>query len=238
MPASTEQLLKDAQQFFLEKIARAHLKNTLKLTKLSEFNVNPFTDRYLARFLTGTSDARSLAKVLILSRVLSSSINTTFGHAMQAFCGEVLQKGFGSVVPGVDIEFVDTIDGNLKYCQVKSGPDTINLGDVDTINGHFTDARNIGRANRRVVDLCVGVLYGSHDDLNQWYKRLESDHGIAIYAGQDFWTRLTGDASFYGKLAHAFSESVKDLDGTRVLEEVEKQLAAEIEKRDKPENPV
>ena len=29
------------------------------------------------------------------------------------------------------------IDGEKKYCQLKSGPDTINKDDVETIAGHF-----------------------------------------------------------------------------------------------------
>src|SRR5690606_17298596 len=97
---------------------------------------NPFLDKYKAQFLTGNDSPESVAKALIYPRVLGTSINTTFGSKMQKFCSEVLE-GFASTTSGIDIEFIDLVDGHRKYCQVKAGPNTINKDDVDTINRHF-----------------------------------------------------------------------------------------------------
>src|SRR5699024_1073932 len=102
-------------------IAKSHMANTEKLTSLEQFNVNPFLNKYLANFLTGNDDSRSVAKALVYPRVLGTSINTTFGNQMQSFISDVL-GGQGSLSPGIDIEFIDKIDGHKKYCQIKAGP--------------------------------------------------------------------------------------------------------------------
>tara|TARA_R110001592_G_scaffold53528_1_gene164106 strand:+ start:418 stop:663 length:246 start_codon:yes stop_codon:yes gene_type:complete len=72
-----------------------------------------------------------------------------------------LFEGFGSTTPGIDIEFIDSIDGRKKYCQLKSGPNTINHDDVETIFGHFKGTINLARTNNLNIginDMIVGVI--------------------------------------------------------------------------------
>ena len=133
MAFSTEQkqkILDTAKQWFRERIAQNHIKNTEKLVNPNEFNINPFLTVYLANFLTGNSNPESIAKALLFPRVLGTSITTSFGNNMQGFTS-VLQDAVGSTTSGIDIEFIDQIDQRKKYCQLKSGPNTINKDDDD-----------------------------------------------------------------------------------------------------------
>ena len=134
--AEKREILAKAKDFFREKIVDNHKRNTERLGKLSAFQPNPFLEKYLANFAFGNCNASSLAKALIYPRVLGTSINTTFGTQMQAFCKDVL-SGFASTTTGIDIEFVDQIDGRRKYCQIKAGPNCINRDDITTILHHF-----------------------------------------------------------------------------------------------------
>lgn len=224
------EILTKAKDFFRETIAKQHIKNTKKLKKLSKFKVNPFLELYLANFLEGNSDPRSIAKALIYPRVLGTSITTSFGSNFQKFTRVVL-SGFASVIQGLDIEFIDQIDGSRKYCQIKSGPNTINSDDVDTIIGHFNGVRNLARTNGLNIglnDLIVGVLYGTPQDLSQHYKVLNQSYPVII--GQEFWQRLTGDEEFYFELIKSVGEAANEVDSSQLLEEVIDQLAAEIAK--------
>ena len=220
-----------AKKFFREEIAKSHEKNTKKLTKISEFNLNPFLDKYKANFLTGNDSPESIAKALIYPRVLGTSINTTFGNKMQKFCSDVLE-GFASTTSGIDIEFIDLIDGRKKYCQIKAGPNTINKEDVDTIDRHFQGVKNLARTNNLNIglnDLIVGVLYGEKDELSGHYKRVINTY--PVYIGQEFWSRLTGEDDFYQKITDAIGEVAKEYDSSEMLEEVIKELANEIKKK-------
>lgn len=71
-------------------------------------------------------------------RILGTSLNTSFGQNVQIFISQLQDVvGGASGIDGIDIEFVDAIDGRRKYCQCKTGPQTINKDDIATVLGHF-----------------------------------------------------------------------------------------------------
>lgn len=231
MAFSTEQkqkILDTAKQWFRERIAQNHIKNTEKLVNPNEFNINPFLTVYLANFLTGNSNPESIAKALLFPRVLGTSINTSFGSNMQGFIS-VLQDTVGSTTSGMDIEFIDQIDQRKKYCQLKAGPNTINKDDVETIAGHFKAVRNLSRTNNLRIpndDMIVGVLYGEPHELSGHYKRIISQYDYEVVVGQEFWHRLTGDEHFYHELISAIGQVAVEADFSKDFERVIETLAA------------
>ncbi|UCZ54992.1 restriction endonuclease [Bacillus shivajii] len=215
--------------FFRNEIAKNHVKNTSKLVKLKNFNLNPFLDMYKARFLTGKVDSISIAKALVYPRILGTSINTSFGTQLQKYCSEILE-GFASTTSGIDIEFIDKIDGKRKYCQVKAGPNTINSDDVETIKNHFAGVKNLARTNNLNIglnDLIVGVFYGQPKQLSQHYKRVNKDYPVIV--GEEFWHRLTGHSNFYQIISDAMGEVAEEYDSSELVERVIKELAEDIE---------
>lgn len=189
--------------------------------------MNPFLLTYLSNFLEGNHDPKSIAKALIYPRVLGTSINTSFGTNIQKFTSTVLSS-FGSTTPGIDIEFIDMIDNEKKYCQLKSGPDTINKDDVETIAGHFTSIINLARTNGEKIgfhNLVVGIIYGEQKDLNAHYKRISKQYYYDILVGNDFWYRLTGDKDFYTDLIKAIGEVAIEADFKNDLDNVIEELA-------------
>lgn len=216
--------------FFQTEIAENHKRNTLKLVHLKEFNLNPFLDKYKANFLLGDGSAKSKATALVYARALGTSINTTFGTSLQKFCSDIL-SGYASTTSGIDIEYIDFLDGKHKYCQIKAGPNTINKDDVKTIIDHFSAVKNLARTNHLDIgfnDLVVGVFYGSQNDLSTHYKKIQKEYPVHI--GQDFWYRLTGDENFYAELTSAIDEIATEYDGRKMLEHVINKLSEEIDK--------
>lgn len=143
-----------------------------------------------------------------------------------------LFEGFGSTTPGIDIEYIDTIDRRKKYCQLKSGPNTINHDDVETIFGHFKATINLARTNNLdlgINDLVVGVIYGDTSELSSHYQRINQQFPVIV--GADFWHRLTGKEDFYFDLIDAIGEVALEIDGSSVLEETIQNLASEIQTR-------
>ncbi len=217
-------LLNRAKDFFRNHIIDAHInKATSGAGKLRNYNVNPFLFKYLANFLKGNDDPRSIAEALIYPRLLGSSINTIFGMRIQIMINELFQ-GYGSAVSGIDIEFIDGIDGRKKYCQVKSGPNTINKDDVKTVFDHFQSTRNLARTNNLNIginDMIVGIVYGDNYELSSHYKKINAQYPVFI--GSDFWHRLTGKDDFYLELINALP-----IYGRGKLEEVINLLTEEI----------
>jgi hypothetical protein len=163
-------ILQKAKTFFRERIAKNHISNTQKLVDIGQFNINPFTHKYLANFAFGDASPESMAKVLLFPRILGTSIATTFGTQLQFFCSEVLPS-YASTTSGIDIEFIDTFDKRKKYCQVKAGPNCINNDDIKTIKDHFIAIKNLARTNRMaefnpMSDCIIGVFYGDNASLS------------------------------------------------------------------------
>ncbi len=223
------EILDRAKDFFRKEIVEAHIQKACSsAAKLSSYNVNPFLFKYLANFLTGSDDARSIAQALVYPRLLGSSITTSFGMRIQKLISQLFQ-GFGSTTQGIDIEFIDAIDGRRKYCQIKSGPNTINHDDVETIFGHFQGVINLARTNNMKIglnDLMIGVIYGDASDLSQHYLRINERY--PVIAGAEFWHRLTGQEKFYFELIDAVGEIALEVDGTQKLEATIDKLAEEI----------
>lgn len=225
-----KQIIENAKTFFREEIVQNHIDGACKrASKLSEYNINPFLFKYLANFLTGNDKPESIARALVLPRILGSSINTSFGMKIQNLISSLFQ-GLGSTTQGIDIEFIDAIDGRKKYCQLKAGPNTINHDDVTTIINHFNGVRNLARTNNLNVginDMIVGVVYGEESELSSHYKKIGNSYPVII--GKDFWHRLTGKDDFYYELIDAVGEVALEVDASKVVEKTISILAKEIE---------
>lgn len=224
-------IIDSGKDYFRTKIIPNHIGNLKKLS-LSSFNINPFLVNYLAAFLCGNTEPESLAKALLYPRILGSSINTSFGQSIQIFISQISAiAGSASGIDGVDIEFVDAIDGRKKYCQCKAGPQTINHDDVDTILLHFKKLQGKARIDKLSIqmdDLIVGVLYGEPNELSANYRTINTTYPVLV--GADFWEHLTGDKDFYKSLAKAFGEVVEEenIDGSKLILEKVQQIAKEI----------
>ena len=227
-----KQIIENGKTYFREIIIPNHLKGLEKL-HLKDFKINPFLVNYLAAFLCGNTEPTSLAKALVYPRILGTSINTSFGQNIQIFISGLAQvTGSASGIDGIDIEFVDALDGRRKYCQCKAGPNTINKDDITTILGHFRHLNNKARIDRlsiQIDDMIVGVLYGEENDLSAHYKIINSHY--PVYCGADFWEHLTGDKKFYHRLEKAFGEVVEEdnIDGSQMILAKIKEIAKEIE---------
>lgn len=130
--AELASIIEKAKGFFRTEIVPNHMARAEECRNLSNFRLNPFLDKYKANFITGNNEPKSIAMALIYPRVIGTSINTIFGNRLQKFCSDVLE-GFASTTSGIDIVFIDHIDGRRKYYQVKVGTNTINADDVETI---------------------------------------------------------------------------------------------------------
>lgn len=227
-------IIESGKQYFREIIIPNHLKGLQRL-KLKDFKINPFLVNYLAAFLCGNTEPKSLAKALVYPRILGTSISTSFGQNIQIFISSLAQiAGNASGIDGIDIEFIDALDGRKKYCQCKAGPQTINKDDVATVLGHFTHLQNKARLDRldvNITDMIVGVLYGEPDELSGNYKNI--DKTCPVYCGAEFWEHLTGDPQFYNRLAKAFGEVVEEdsIDGSHLILSKIEEIAKEIEEK-------
>ena len=225
-------IIESGKDYFRTSIIPNHLRNLRKL-RLADFDVNPFLINYLAAFLCGDTAPLSLAKALVYPRILGTSVNTSFGQNIQIFISRVAEiAGTASGIDGIDIEFTDALDGRKKFCQCKAGPQTINKDDVATIMGHFKRLIGKARLDRlplQLDDMIVGVLYGERVSAN--YRTIAATY--PVYCGSVFWEHLTGDKTFYYRLAKAFGQVVEEdrINGASLILQKVEDIAVEISEK-------
>lgn len=192
-------ILAEIVEYFKVYIFENHITASINThSKLKSYNINPIVVKYLSKVLENNYTAIGVAKALFYPRVLGTSINTSFGTRIQNMFVD-LKIAEGSLIKGMDIEFIDKIDNRRKWCQLKSGPNTINSEDVKPLIKKFTDTINLARTNKAFkninnTDFMVGVLYGEVDELSMHYKVIDKTHPVII--GKEFWHRVTGFPDF------------------------------------------
>ncbi len=170
----------------------------------------------------------NLAKVLLYPRILGTSITTSFGSLMQRFMTIVL-SGYGSTTPGIDIEFVDQIDGRKKYCQIKSGPNALNRDDVTTVDNHFRALKNLSRTNNLnipLTDMSFCLIYVEPKRKNSFIRELEKMY--PVYMGKEFWHRFTGDEDFYKDMIMAMAEVANEVNMKKIVNDVISEVAIKL----------
>jgi len=229
MIMTEQEYLRAAVEYFREKLFENHIKAAKsKHSKLSSYKINPIVVRYLSNVLDNNFTPLGVAKALFYPRVLGTSINTSFGTNIQKMFIE-LGLASGSLIKGMDIEFIDKIDQRKKWCQLKSGPNTINSEDVNPLLKKFETVANLGRTNGINLsnsDLIVGVLYGSEDQLSQHYQKIDRTYPVII--GAEFWNRVTGYPQFYDKLVDGLKREIDSLNTDGFFEKGYQSLADEI----------
>jgi hypothetical protein len=232
MIRNEDELLKEIVEYFRIYIFENHITSSLKTnSKLKNYNINPIVVKYLSKILENDYNPIGVAKALFYPRVLGTSINTSFGTRIQNMFVE-LNIAEGSLIKGMDIEFIDKLDGRRKWCQLKSGPNTINSEDVKPLIKKFTDTINLARTNKAFsninnTDFIVGVLYGEPQELSMHYRVIDKTHPVII--GQEFWHRVTGFTNFYNGLVNQLQELISNLDTQDLINVGIQELAKEIE---------
>ena len=224
-------LIKQIVDYFEKNIFQQHIKTTLRThSKLKSYNINPIVVKYLSKVLEDKYSPEGVAKALFYPRVLGTSINTSFGTRIQDMF-VALNIAQGSLIKGMDIEFLDKIDKRKKWCQLKAGPNTINSEDVKPLIKKFTDTINLARTNKAFsgisnTDFIVGVLYGEPTELSMHYRTIDKTH--PVYIGADFWHRITGYPNFYDNLVVSLHECITNLETHDFFAKGCEELANEI----------
>ncbi|MFH7014367.1 PmeII family type II restriction endonuclease [Flavobacterium sp. FlaQc-52] len=228
-----EELLIKIVKYFEINIFENHINASLKIhSKLKNYNINPIVVKYLSKVLENNYNPEGVAKALYYPRVLGTSINTSFGTNIQKMFIK-LDLADGSAIKGIDIEFLDKIDGRKKWCQLKSGPNTINSEDVNPLIAKFTNTIRLARTNDALLgsnnnDFIVGVLYGEQLQLSMHYKKIDEVYPVII--GREFWHRITGFPNFYDGLVVALHEIINHLDTKEFITKGCEELADDIRK--------
>jgi len=179
LAAIIDNLLDDFYNRRIKKLSELKLSNTLK-------RKNPYLFKAI-----GTQDAAEIVESL-LSAYMSSSDEGIFGDAFF----EPLAKGISGykTSPSEGVDIADEQQTSYTAIAVKSGTNVFNASSKKKQNENFqTLQRRVAKLKIR-FEAIVGYCYGRKKSTGK------SQYSFEELAGQEFWTRITGDENFYLKI--------------------------------------
>jgi len=227
-----EAIIECGREFFKKTIKLDHIKSIEDL-RLKDFKLKPTVVNCITSYTLGRNTPKSVARALIHSVILETYANKISKKKVQRFVSKIAEITCNtSNYEGIDMEFIDAIDGRKKYCQVLPSSKKVNMNDNWRAAANF---RNITRQYEYIddwpfeyEDLIVGTLYGEYDNSIVEHRLLQNSD--CSYFGADFWEHLTGDKTFYYKLTKTFSEVLddEDIDGAELIREKITEISQDI----------
>jgi len=194
----------------LEQLRRMHLETILK-------RKNPYL--FKAKNLEFPSDFVKS----VVDAFLSSQEETIFGNLLEKFAiyiSSILYQGFKSKLKSVDLEFER--DGVYYIVGIKSGTSWGNADQVNAMKNNFKKAREYLREQGNLGEIIAvnGCMYGIEPNPLKSRLRVkaggdieeEQDKVYYKYAGQDFWSFISGDELLYQKIIVPIDQQAKQKD--------------------------
>lgn len=139
----------------------------------------------------------------IVDAFLSSQEETIFGNLLEGFAiyvSQTLYNGFKSNLKSIDLEFER--EGIYYIVGIKSGTNWGNSDQVNKMKENFKKAKQFLRQEKRITQEIIavnGCMYGK--DRNPWKESEDLDKSYYKYAGQDFWSFISGgDDNLYQEM--------------------------------------
>lgn len=130
----------------------------------------------------------------VLSAYVSSSEETIFGNCFFEPLAIAASGGNKSTTEGIDIEIRDKTNNRIFCIAVKSGTSVFNADSRKRQEENFSKAKKLATQGHMGYEPIIGYGYGQ-----KRYTGVKSKF-YSEYAGEDFWTFITGDSDFYKKI--------------------------------------
>lgn len=158
----------------------------------------------------------------IVDAYLSSQEETIFGNLLESFAvfvSSTLYNGFKSDLNSIDLEFER--DGFYYIIGIKSGTNWGNSDQINRMKDNFKKARRILRergVNSEIIAI-NGCMYGKDSNPLKNKRKFkntvvdeEADKVYYKYAGQDFWSFISGDDNLYQEIIVPIDKEAKKKD--------------------------
>ncbi len=158
----------------------------------------------------------------IIDAYLSSQEETIFGNLLEGFAIFVssnLYGGFKSELKSVDLEFKK--DDSYYIVGIKSGTNWGNSDQINAMKNNFKKAKEILRERGISCEIIAvnGCMYGKDSNplknkkkINKKTVNEEADKVYYKYAGQEFWSFLSGDENLYQEIIVPINQEAKKKD--------------------------
>lgn len=181
-----------------------HLKNL----KLDDLEINVLLVKAL-----GFTTAEETVEFYLYQRITRGAVTSWGQKALEDLCivagAEKIPNEENVEVSGKRFDLKKRLDGTNYFIQLKSGPNTMNIGMVDSLNEMI---KKIEEKDSEAFGI-LGMTYGTKSQISSQIRGKLIDFERRAFIGKDFWKLLSGNEHYYSeliKLIDRLSEQFKD----------------------------
>lgn len=226
---------RDIKDLYVERVIDEFLEkqyeNVRKLD-LDHLDINVLLIKAL-----GFSDAEEAIEFYLYQRVTRSVVTSWGTGALEKICKiagsqDVPQKENVSV-SGKAFDVKKETEDETYYIQIKSGPNTMNVGMVESLNDMIT---RIEQKHEDATGM-LGMTYGKSSQVSNQIKGNLNNFEEKAMSGKEFWSFLSGEESYYmdliGQIDQISAEFEEEFNKTflELVNQKEEELKDEWEKK-------
>ncbi len=208
------------QETWVFHLGREFLKSQIKMVlslSVQDFDINPL----LAKALSLDTPRKVIS--FNVYQTITRSVVTSWGVVVEEIAKFVGCKDNDFIIEGktgTNFDLVKGIDGVDYYIQIKSGPNTMNVGMVTSLN-EAIEKLEAGKPNSQGI---LGMTYGTRDRIsNQILGNLKnSDKKMKI--GRELWDFISEKEDFHKRLFELLDISSKGLLEKSFIELIESKI--------------
>ncbi len=178
----------------LELFLRNQFRRLNRLT-LDSFDINMFLIKAL-----GFTTAEEAIEFYLYQRITRSAVTSWGQKTIEDICilagAEKIPSADNVGVSGKNFDLKKVTPEKTYYIQVKSGPNTMNIGMVQSLN----DMINKIERNQENVTGILGMTYGERSQISSQIMGALDDAESRAKIGKEFWALLSGRDTYYTEL--------------------------------------
>jgi len=176
--------------------------NTLEELELDKIEINPFLAKALSL---------KTANEIITFNVYQSvtrSIVTSWGMMVENFLiytGAEKNKHTFTTKEGANPDIKKKITSGYEYFQIKSGPNTMNVSMVNSLNDVITEMKKSG-------EICyLGMTYGKRNRISSQITNYLKDVSSSTLIGKELWDHISEEKNYHKKVIGAISNATNGM---------------------------
>lgn len=226
---------RSARILYTEKVLKSFVDTQYEKVEnidLDDLNINVLLIKAL-----GFTTVEETIEFYIYQRITRSVVTSWGSKALEEICmisgAEDISSSENVKVQGKKFDMKIEKNEKKHYVQLKSGPNTMNVGMVDSLNNMIDE---IEKKNSNAVGM-LGMAYGKESQISSQIKGNLNDFNKKAVIGEEFWEFLTDQDDYYADLIElitALSEEYEeqyDDDYLDVVEQQKQKLVEEWENR-------
>jgi len=211
----------ELQETWVFYIGREFLKSQVKMVNtlgFADFDINPL----LAKALNLDTPRKVIA--FNVYQTITRSVVTSWGDAVELIAKFVGCKDNDYIIEGktgTNFDLEKSIEGTDYYIQIKSGPNTMNVGMVTSLNETIEKLEREKPGSKGIL----GMTYGKRERISNQILGNLKDADQRMKIGRELWDFIREKEGYHKELFKLLDESSKGLLDKSFIELIEAKIS-------------